>query len=244
MKRNENKKSLTKKIVAGTGLALLLALVGYTGANTYAKYITNSETVSQTATVAKWGVVVTASANSTVDGFSKHYKANAAQTSADGADVSASADQLIVAPGTSGTFAITVSGQPEVDSKLTISLSGTDVHYATYYPIKWDFCKDGVVISTSKSLSDIVNQMSTIGVYTYNANDVLDANYELKWSWAFENTEANANEYDTYLGNRVAGTGEQLHPGMRRSVLRFCDGGDPAAGAGDVRRQASHPLAG
>ena len=77
MKRNENaieKKNLKKKILMVTGLALLLGLVGYTGGTTYAKYVTTADTVSQTATVAKWGYTMSANAADLFgDAYGKQY---------------------------------------------------------------------------------------------------------------------------------------------------------------------------
>lgn len=216
MKRNENKQSLTKKIVAGTGLALLLALVGYTGANTYAKYITEGQVASQTATVAKWGVVITADTNAS--GFGSDYTGGA-KVSKDGVGVSASA--TVVAPGTHGSFTFTVSGAPEVSSKLSFAFADTfkDVHYGDYYPIVWTFTAGATEVVSGK-LSHVVSTVKST-TYEYAPRQELGTHYTLSWSWAFDNSDANADKYDTYLGDIAAGNASSVPTKEHSTTVSF-----------------------
>ena len=213
MKRNENKKSLTKKIVAGTGLALLLALVGYTGANTYAKYISSATTQTQSATVAKWGVVVSA----TTAAFAEEYiNDTKAEASSDKVEVSAS--NLTLAPGTKGSLTITVSGQPEVASQLKFDFDDTvdvtEVHYGdSYYPVVWTFkAQNNATIEKTGKLSEIATYVEGLNnlVYAPNAVNLADT-YTLSWEWPFETgatpaEKAQNNLYDTYIANKAVGT--------------------------------------
>ena len=210
MKRNENKKSLTKKIVAGTGLALLLALVGYTGANTYAKYITEGQVASQTATVAKWGVVLNAT---TDDAFGGKYSKVDGQSEAvikdTGLSVSATSNR--VAPGTTGSITFSISGEPEVATKVSFKMADDfkDVNAGTYYPIEWTFTGDGFdVTGTLEDIHDYLNDGTHYKEYA-PGNAINGQTYTLSWVWVFEHgstpdEKAQYNELDTYLGNVAA----------------------------------------
>lgn len=112
--------------------ALLLALTLMTSCfvgGTFAKY-TTSDSATDTARVAKWGVTVLASGNL----FGKDYNPNSA--GADGDKIcaatsdSVSAGTNVVAPGTKNDVGLTVSisGTPEVSYKTTVSnASATDI---------------------------------------------------------------------------------------------------------------------
>lgn len=212
MKRNENKKSLTKKIVAGTGLALLLALVGYTGANTYAKYITSAEVQTQNATVAKWGVVVSASG---VNAFSEKYSGTGLAT-ANSSGTSVSAAGKVVAPGTTGSITFSITGSPEVASKVSIDLeipqyvAVKDGANVVYEPIVWTLKQgtqvvDGAEKVTSKTIQEKVDGLSE--TYAPKANlSTTYGSYTLTWEWpietgADEDAIAQNDIYDTFLGN-------------------------------------------
>lgn len=202
MKRNENKKSLTKKIVAGTGLALLLALVGYTGADTYAKYITTGEVASQTATVAKWGVVLNASAANSA--FDDTYSLNGTYATAKDDGLSVNAYTNVVAPGTAGEFTFSISGTPEVAAQLSFEMVvDSDVHTGSYYPIIWtisggDFSKTGTLAQIAEYLN---GTGGTQPVQTYAPSVGVATTIKLSWAWAFESSH---DAEDTILGDAVA----------------------------------------
>ena len=213
MKRNENKKSLTKKIVAGTGLALLLALVGYTGANTYAKYVTSANVPAQNATVAKWGVVVSASG---VNAFSDEYSGIGLAT-ANSSGTSVSAAGKVVAPGTTGSITFSIKGSPEVASEVSIDLQipqyvavkDADAK-VVYEPIVWTLKQGTEVVVGAEKVNAETIQSKVDGLSkTYAPMADLSStygDYTLTWEWAFE-TGANDdaknqnNLYDTFLGN-------------------------------------------
>lgn len=196
MKRNENtieKKNLKKKILMVTGLALLLGLVGYTGGTTYAKYIDQASAESTTATVAKWGHVVTIS---DADLFGSDYTLQSGAdlaTEVDGVGVAVNSTGNVLAPGTTGSMSFTISGKAEVLSKLTVVATGKDVGLFdgtnAAFPVKWTLSKDGSAVAgnTDVTLSTIVSTLNG-----WNNEEIAIGNasthagkYTLSWAWAF-----------------------------------------------------------
>ena len=112
----KNKSRKSKKLLVVVAVILMLGLVVGMGAMTYSRYVTSGST-AQTATAAKWGFVVTVSAD---DLFASDYtKADGASlaTKATGTGVAVHASTTgtnLVAPGTTGSMTITISGSAEV----------------------------------------------------------------------------------------------------------------------------------
>jgi hypothetical protein len=105
---------------------------------TFAKYVT-SDTASDTARVAKWGVVATVQGSL----FGKsYYEKNQTATSnqistkvenhSAGIENTVSSDDYVVAPGTASGQAMTigVAGTPEVDTAVNLEISGSDIWLA------------------------------------------------------------------------------------------------------------------
>lgn len=123
-------KNKTKKRVGVIAMMLMVIVaIGATAGTTLAKYI-YSATVTDTATVAKWGFTVTAN---TKDLFSEQYNASkmvSGKTKGDYANVDVYADAKVVAPGTSnnndevgGEMIITINGSAEVNAQLVIDIT-------------------------------------------------------------------------------------------------------------------------
>lgn len=117
-----------KTMRAAGGLLIATMLTSSIVSGTYAKYVT-TDSATDTARVAKFGVTVTASGSL----FDKTYLAGTANTpggdTAETADntvltVESSTTDKLVAPGTKNTDGITfvVAGQPEVDVQLTVDI--------------------------------------------------------------------------------------------------------------------------
>ena len=209
-----NKKQ--KRTATIASMAALLAVVLGMGGSTFAKYIETETTSSQQATVAKWGVVITADAT---DMFGTDYT-NGISVDRDentGAGVSAAgiAPGDVVAPGTGGSTTVSISGVPEVSSKITFDVTGTELGIYTngslaYEPIRWSVAKtgengtDGLTSGTLAQLKAYFENEEA----EYAPNDSLAVTYVITWRWAFDSEEAahiiDAN--DTKLGNIVAGT--------------------------------------
>lgn len=171
----EEVKSKKKQKIAilSVMIALFIAVMCLGGGIAFARYVTKSSNVSKTATVAKWGYVVTVNANNM---FSSDYGAgdstthyatatdadNAVSVKANASSVEGQARNMLVAPGTKGEMSFTIKGSAEVLSQVTINFgtsysdvvlvytdgtkvdgSDTELQEKTYNPIKWSLTKSG-----------------------------------------------------------------------------------------------------
>jgi len=189
-------------------LAMVLTLVTMPMvSSTYAKYVT-STTGTDTARVAKWGVVVNADVKNI---FGDAYDVTTSDLSVDYATgtvtVKAVADNTnIVAPGTKGSFKFGVTGQPEVSVAMTydatIALSGWTVITAEdYMPINWTIQRS----SDSKFWDGDTWEGTATNLTASQLDamiDVLDANYApnattlantytVNWEWPYTNASTN-----------------------------------------------------
>ena len=201
-----------KKILVAVAMVLMIALVAGMGAMTYSKYITSGKTGEQTATAAKWGFVVTVSAENL---FGSDYKKDGAVAKVDGSGavvVNGTADAKVVAPGTTGSITINISGKAEVNAKLTIKIADgftlKEIKYDTYNPVKWTL-NDGSTTTKYDTLSDVVDALATSQVLA--AGTEYNKNYTLSWEWPIETATAglngtNRNVEDTLIGFKANGT--------------------------------------
>ena len=123
------KKNMMMRLASVLLVATLLSTCAISG--TFAKYVTSAES-TDTARVAKFGVVITANGDTA---FAKNYKD---VTGDDGTQVVS--DVNVVAPGTKGSLAsMTLTGTPEVAVKVTyaatLTLTDWTVDEADYCPI-------------------------------------------------------------------------------------------------------------
>ena len=209
----KNKKQ--KKLVVLAAMGALLALVGVSGSQTYAKYIESKTVKTEQATVAKWGYVVTADASKF---FGKGHKVPASSTSvvahSEGVTVKAHSGKVrdLVAPGTEGYFDVFINGSSEVLSKYSFEISGDSQPISLVYngsvcyePLKWtatlvheggaaeELCEN----ATWKDFASAVTLSKSI---TLNAD--ANATLHVSYSWPFESEN---DLYDTYLGKIAAG---------------------------------------
>lgn len=197
------KKNKFMKLASGL-LVLCLMTTCVIGA-TLAKY-TTSNSSSDTAHVAKWGVIITAAADPT---FNTEYATDTARVT-----VKSNSSEAVVAPGTTGTAAqFAIKGTPEVAVKLTFAMTDiTDVFLASgnadlgedYYPIEFKLTHNSTVLQTGK-LSEIATYLNEYTVEFEAGKDLSTevGTYTLSWTWAFENSKDKA---DTLLGDLMAGT--------------------------------------
>ena len=224
MEKKENK--TMKKGLTIAALALLLGIVGYTGGNTFAKYVTSATPVSESATVAQWGYTVTANATNL---FGSSYKSNGTKVVAtenhdtSGVVVSANSTEQVVAPGTSGSMLININGEAEVNSRIVVNAESTEQIELTapvaYRPIQWTLkvtnnevggsAVDGLSTTTTDDFEDIVTLLEKVGSDNIAANKRTNVNLELSWEWAFE-IDDTTNEYDTMLGDLAVLSDDQL----------------------------------
>lgn len=224
---NEKKKTKTKRLVILLAMLALIVFMVALGGTTFAKYITSQKVESSSATVAKWGFVVTAD---TKDLFSKRYNATAVvkDTEPDTATVDVKASSAVVAPGTKGKLDIKINGVAEVDAKLTFTVntavtkdvkltkaaSGTEsetdyVAAVNYAPLTWKLTGSaGTEITTDGTLADCLTKLAAQTENIAAGTTLTDKTYTLEWEWKFDNTtaksEPNADTYDTLLGYAAA----------------------------------------
>ena len=163
--------------------ALLLALTLITTClvgGTFAKY-TSSTTGDDTATVAKWsfhvGNTEFATTDTTTFAFNLFDTINDTGNTADEGDV---ADAKI-APGTSGSFNLTVKNESEVNAKYTVELTETNAkNVPLQYSVDGENWKDSIAEVTMTSYTDkpiAMNGSETVTVH---------------WRWVFEGTTSGA----------------------------------------------------
>lgn len=206
------KKNKMMRIASVLLVAVILTTCAISG--TFAKYVT-SDNSSDKARVAKWGVTVTATDDSS---FKTEYATD------DGSYVGAlsvksSNSDRVVAPGTSGNaIKFSISGTPEVATKVDIDMTiNKEINVGgTYYPVKFTLKQTKKVNSSNEvvaddttlasgTLTEIKNFLDTYtGTAYYAPNAKLDAEFELNWAWEFGDPANNDN--DTLLGNVAAGT--------------------------------------
>ena len=190
----------TKFLILIGILELLIVIIVITFEGTYAKYIT-SEKGSDSARVAHWNINTT---NNIKDLFASSYT-----NIIDGTE-----EQGVIAPGTSGTYFFTISGDVETSYTLSIVASGTDdVNGAIkeYNPIKYSFTKPNTGNDKDKKPTITIEGM-TFEELKKAINDIDDGSqiheagvlngdiYTIGWKWETDGD----NEKDTLLGNLVS----------------------------------------
>lgn len=197
------------KLMRASVLLLVLTLITscFVG-GTFAKYVSTGEG-SDTARVAKWGVVVEGAG----DAFAREYETHDESVKED-IGVSVKSDVPVIAPGTSGEFkGITLSGTPEVAVKIettaTVDLTGDwSVDDGDFYcPIIFNIngvkvsgleytsaeefeaaLKDKIEGAASGNVApgvDLANPKSTDKVPVLLQKNE-DGSSKIKWEWAFE----------------------------------------------------------
>ena len=207
-------KTKNKKLFMVVAVVLMVALVAAMGTITYSRYIVSSDLDPQQATAVKWGLALSAN---TSNFLSSDYSGTGLATpQAAGTGVAVKAANITVAPGTTGSMTITVSGTAEVRAQLSLSIAGgyTEISATTggttYKPVKWTLTKQvgsaeaQTLVNASEDLSDIADAMTSESA-VIAANTACDTVYTLSWAWALE-TGADAaaiaanNKHDTAIG--------------------------------------------
>ena len=217
MKKNKMMSAASALLIAG-----LLTTCAVSG--TFAKY-TTSETGSDTARVAKWGVEVTAEGTMFADAYATD---DTKITTITNSVVSAGMVKDIkevVAPGTEGTMAaVKIIGKPEVAVEVTykateIEFEGWTVEDNTYCPIIITISGKNGVIATLKGtdytdINAFEDEIARfIGEYSqiYEANTDLSLMYAdtseddlvVSWEWPYSTSDDN-DKKDTELGDQAA----------------------------------------
>ena len=201
--------------------SIMLVLVLMTSSvisGTFAKYVTSGES-SDTARVAKFGVVITGTTGDANQAFAVEYPTDD-NTYEDKVSVAASVN--VVAPGTSGSFSnFAITGIPEVAVRVTYTPTvklenwkadtDNDGEYDDEYcPIiiyvnETPYYINGTDIKDVDTLQNTVNYAIQAATKDYDpGTDLSQVNDDLNisWAWAFEGgVPGQTNEFDTDLGN-------------------------------------------
>jgi hypothetical protein len=217
------KKNKMMRLASALLVAVLLSTSVISG--TYAKYVTTN-TMKNSARVAKWGVEITTSGSV----FSKIYATTDNTRYAGPNSVESSDTSKLVAPGTTdGNTVVEMSGVPEVAYKVdytpTLTLDGWNVTVdltddGVDNPVTMEYCPlvfnvngteykiDGSTINTVAELKSKVEAAITGISKSYGPNtDLTTVTYPtVTWSWAygiFDGISENDIK-DTYLGDQAA----------------------------------------
>ena len=224
MNNTRKRSSMMVRLVAVLAVAMMFTMCFVGG--TFAKY-TSSATGTDSATVAKWGVTVTG----TADTFDKEYAKNDNSFTLAANTVVSTED--VVAPGTSGTMAaFSITGTPEV--AVRVAFTGTlelganwkDSTDAYYCPI--EITVSGTTFKGNDYASaDEFETAVNNKIATYTKDYVANTNLStiggdapaISWKWAFE---GNNDVKDTYLGDQaVAGNAATISLNVTVTVTQI-----------------------
>ncbi len=158
--------------------------------STFAKY-TSSASGSDTVTVAKWAVKAGAEGSELdISGSTQALTFNLFDTILDTNGNAAEQDVAAgkIAPGTKGSFALSVKNESEVNAEYTISFEYDGVQLPLTYSIAIDGANKGSSLDGA-----------SVGG-TLNMTDNTADNVVVTWEWPFEAVSPNTNAADTSLG--------------------------------------------
>ena len=205
MNNTRKRSSMMVRLVAVLAVTMMFTMCFVGG--TFAKY-TTSGSGSDSATVAKWGVTVTGTANT----FEKEYAKN--DNSFTLAANTVVSTGKVVAPGTSGSMAaFTIAGTPEVavnvkfEGTLELGDKWVDSSSNYYCPIEitvGDTTFKGNDYASADLFETAVNGKIATFTKDYEANTNLSTSVDapaISWKWAFT---GNDDVKDTRLGDQAA----------------------------------------
>lgn len=202
MKKTERKSILPKLVV----ILLMVMLVSTSLlSRTLAKYVSTGTLLTDTARVAKWGVVITP----TQGGLFATQYATDETPGYTGSHTVASVDTtFVVAPGTSGTItSFSITGSPEVASRLTITDNGSAINGWTladnsvYEPVRWTVTVGGGTSQSNLDFAGLQSALSAVSLDLAPNTDLSTSGLGLAitWEWPFSGNDVN----DTYLGDKA-----------------------------------------
>lgn len=190
---------ISKKFTVMVGLLMAVAVTGYSVSGTYAKYTDTFNSVTNTATIAKWAVKVNGETDSTNNFDFDLFGAGTAD--GDGNYTKA------IAPGANGSATIKVENTGDVNATVLPSFSVTDGFVGTTgaangVPLKYTVKVGGTAIATD------VTDLTAVDFTTSNSNitaDMMKANaggsVEITIEWSWPDTD---NTADTAIGKASA----------------------------------------
>ena len=205
------KKNMMMRLASVLLIAVLMSTCAISG--TFAKYVTSGEG-TDTARVAKFGVVVKGTSGGDNQAFAQEYASN----DADFASVTVAASENVVAPGTSGTFSnFNVSGIPEVAVRVTytptVTFTNWKIEGSEYCPIiiyvnDTPYYINNIDIKTIDDLQNTVAAAIQAATKDYAPGTNLSAvngDLNIRWEWAYVGGTPTQNDVnDTKLGDLAA----------------------------------------
>ena len=205
--RSQKRSSMMVRLVAVLAVTMMFTMCFVGG--TFAKY-TTSKSATDTATVAKWGVNITG----TADTFKETYAKNDNSFTLHAKTVVSTED--VVAPGTSGSMAaFEITGTPEVAVRVTFT--GTlELGDKWVDDVGGYYCPIEITVgnTTFKGMdyasADLFEEAVNAQIATYKNDYPAGTNLSsigrdapaISWNWAFT---GNDDVKDTYLGNQATG---------------------------------------
>lgn len=200
------KKNTMMRIASVLMVAVLLSTCAIS--STFAKYV-SSDSATDTARIAKWGVTVDATG---AEAFAKSY--NGAGSNSQTVTVQTKPngdDKKVIAPGTAGSLgSITINGTPEVmvdvDVSAALNLSGWKLDENTEYcPLVFQIGSEEFKIGANgiTSVAGLENAIEAKFASLSSANNIaantdLQKSIDCNWYWPFNDNEDN-NAKDTAL---------------------------------------------
>jgi hypothetical protein len=219
-KKMENKTTKKRKPFILVAMAALLAVIFAMAGTTFAKYISTASVATTSATVAKWGYVVSTNADD-LWGTKYTYQTDASKvvtgTTAGVTIVSSSTDN-VVAPGSTGSITLSIKGSAEVLSAITVTAEGTPIQLTqqanadsalttAYEPIVWSIALNGdstgkigdtdaITAQDNLTMAQLVTALEGISKTNIAANTTVDINVTISWAWPFSTTGHDQDDTD------------------------------------------------
>lgn len=182
---------MNKKLLGVGALALAVALTSASVSGTYAKYTSQLIDGTDTARVAQWHL----NSTSTVDLFEQSYDIATGGEN----EVETSQEDKIIAPGTSGDYSFSITGNTETNYTLSITPEITD---GTNGRIKFSLDDTGVWQDATAFKTTLTN----LNTKVFPAGK-LPKTHTIKWKWEFEEETIATNDgLDTSLANQEVAT--------------------------------------
>ena len=180
-----------KKMSIFTLLLAAVLVTSYSVSGTYAKYTSKFEGSTDSARVAKWAFQVNDTAVTNSFTFNLFDTVNDTKDGNAEGDVKVGSGETIIAPGTTGSFAVKLANDSEVNAEYTVDYTVTN---SANIPV--EFSIDGNTWTTS--LTDV-----TATAINSGANTTIN----IQWRWAFEGTgSSNFTSSQTDVTDTALGT--------------------------------------
>lgn len=175
---------MKKKMVVLGALLLAVVLTGHSVSGTYAKY-TSSFDLADDARVAKWGFQLNGQ-DPQETAFDLELFKTSYPASGDATKTDVLSTTEVVAPGTSGEYTFTLTGETETNYTIAIDTTGSTntIVDGTYNPIF--FRVDNGNWVNLDQLGTELNNLYKDKVFAAGTHSETPGNHKIEWMWAFE----------------------------------------------------------